>query len=215
VRRAVATALLLAAVLVPVALAAKGDPKKQLTKADQILAHQINLHASDFPAGWTGKPSSSSKESTPRCANYHPDQSDLIETGDVDSFDFSKADGSLISSTVGIYKTEGMAQAGYLRVAQPQLITCFGELFKKSAAPNKVTIVRAGSMPFPVIGLRSNAWRLSTRATVQNQTVPITIDVVAFNSGRTDVALFFLGVGKPISSSLEQSLAHKVEDRIP
>ena len=127
--RLLGVAAVVAAVLVPAALAGGGEPQKRLTKADQAKARAIGLHRSDFPAGWVGKPNTNTSQDTPRCSTYNPDQSDLVETGDVDSPDFARADGSFASSSVGIFKTTKMAKTGYARVARPQLASCFGELF--------------------------------------------------------------------------------------
>jgi hypothetical protein len=205
--------LLAAAVLVPVALAANGEPQKQLTKAGQAKAKAIALHKADFPAGWVGKPNTNTSQGSPRCSTYNPDQSDLIENGDYDSPDFSRADGSFVSSSVGVFKTLKMARTGYARVARPELASCFGELFKKGAAPAKVQLLHVGTLGFRRLGDRSNAYRLTANVTVQNTTLPVAIDIVTFSRGRVDVAMIFLGIRAPLPASFEQALAGKVAAR--
>lgn len=211
--RLLGVAVLAAALVVPAALASGGEPQKRLTKADQAKARAIALRASDFPAGWTGKPNTNTSQDDPRCSTYNPDQSDLVETGDVDSPDFTRADGSLATSTVGIFRTRTMARTGYGRVVRPQLASCFGELFKKGAAPAKVQLLQVGSLAFPRLGDRSNAYRLTANVTLQGVTIPVAIDIVAFNRGRVDVAMIFLGIRGPLPASLEQSLAAKAAAR--
>jgi hypothetical protein len=213
VSRLLGGAILAAAVLVPAALASGGEPQKRLTKADQAKARAIALHRSDFPAGWTGKPSTSTGQSTPRCSTYNPDQSDLIESGDADSPEFTRADGSFVSSTVGIFKTQRMARTGYARVAKPQLANCFGELFAKGAAPATVQVLHVGPLAFRRLGNRSNAYRLTANVTLQGTTIPVAIDIVTFNRGRVDVAMIFLGIRNPLSAAFEQSLAAKLVAR--
>ena len=203
----------LAALLVPVALAAPGDPQKKLTKVAQATARAIALRPSDFPAGWVGKPNTNTSQDTPRCSSYNPDQSDLIETGDVDSPDFSRPEGSFVSSSVGIFKTRRMAQRGYARVAKPQLPACFAELFTKGVAPATVQVLQAGPLGFRNLGDRSKAYRLRAKVTVQGTTVPTTIDIVLFNRGRVDVAMIFAGIVRPLSFAWEQSLAARVAAR--
>jgi hypothetical protein len=211
--RSLLVAALVAAVAVPVALAADGQPQKRLTKTDQAKARSIALHQADLPAGWVGKPNTNTSQDNPRCSNYNPDQSDLIETGDVDSPDFTRADGSFVSSSVGIFKTRKMAQTGYARVAVPQLASCFGELFKKGAAPAKVQLLRVGALAFRRLGDRSNAYRLTANVTVQGTTLQVAIDIVTFNRGRVDAAMIFLGIRGPLSLAFEQALAAKVAAR--
>ena len=211
--RLLGVAALAVAILVPAAIASPGEPQKRLTKADQAKARAIVFHRSDFPAGWIVKPNTNTSQDTPRCSNYNPDQSDLIETGDVDSPDFTRADGSLVSSSVGIFKTAKMATTGYARVARPQLASCFGELFKKGAAPATVRLLHVGPLAFPRLGDRSNAYRLTANVTVQGITIPVAIDIVTFNRGRVDVAMIFLGIRRPLRPSFEQSLAARMATR--
>jgi hypothetical protein len=213
VRIAAAVAALAAAVVVPVALGSDGEPQKRLTKADQAKARAIALRRSDFPARWVAKPNTNASQDNPRCSNYNPDQSDLIETGDVDSPDFTRADGSFVSSSVGVFKTAAMAKTSYARVARPQLASCIGELFTKGAAPATVELLHVGAMPFRRLGDRSNAYRLTANVILQGMTIPVAIDIAAFNRGRVDVAMIFLGIRHPLPTSLEQSLAAKVAAR--
>jgi len=212
VSRLLAVAIL-AVVAVPVALAADGQPQKRLTKADQAKARAIVLRQADVPAGWVAKPNTNTSQDNPRCSNYNPDQSDLIETGDVDSPDFSRSDGSFVSSSVGLFKTVTMARTGYARVAGPQLASCFGELFTKGAAPAKVELLQVGPLAFRHLGDRSNAYRLTANVTVQGTKIPVGIDIVTFNRGRVDAAMIFLGISKPRQLAFEQSLAAKVAAR--
>ncbi|MGE5272383.1 MAG: hypothetical protein ACM3QU_01240 [Verrucomicrobiota bacterium] len=211
--RLLGLAALVAAVAVPAALASGGEPQKRLTKADQAKARAIALRKSDFPAGWVGKPNTNTSQDTPRCSTYNPDQSDLIETGDVDSPTFTRADGSFVSSSVGIFRTRKMATTGYARVARPQLASCFGELFKKGAAPATVQLLQVGPLRFRHLGDRSNAYRLTANVTLQRVTIPVAIDIVTFNRGRVDVAMIFLGIRGPLPSSFEQPLAARVAAR--
>lgn len=208
-------ALILAALalLVPAALAANGEPTKKLTATGQARARAVALKASDFGAGWKAEPSNSKNQSNPRCSTYNPDQSDLIETGDYDSPDFTRADGSFVSSTVGVFRSIGMAQTGYARVAVPQLPACFAELFKNGAKPTPVTIISVGRLSFATYGNRTNAYRLTASVKSGSTNVPVTIDIVLFNRGSVDAAFIFLGISKPLPSSFEQSLVSRAAAR--
>jgi len=213
VSRLLGVAALAAAIAVPAALASNGEPQKRLTKADQTKARAIALKQSDLPPGWVAKPNTSTSQDTPRCSTYSPDQSDLVETGDVDSPDFTRTDGSFATSSVGIFKTRKMARTGYARVARPELASCFGELFKKGAAPATVQLLHVGALAFRSLGDRSNAYRLTANVTLQGVTIPVAIDIVTFNRGRVDVAMIFLGIRAPLPAAFEQSLAARLAAR--
>ena len=204
----------LAAMLVPAALAANGEPQKKLTKADQARARSAAIRLSDLGAGWKAKPSANSGQSNPRCSTYNPNQSDLIETGKYSSPDFTRPEGTFVSSSAGVFKTAKMARKGYARVAVPALPGCFAEIFRKGTGnPSAVKILASGSLRFPRYGDRLNAYRLVATYTVQGQAVPVAIDLVLFNRGRIDVALIFVGIGSPLPTSFEQALAARVAAR--
>jgi hypothetical protein len=216
VRQALLTAAV-AGVLVPAAWAAGGEPQHAFTRADQARARSASLKLSDFAAGWTAsKSGGSSSSSRPRCSNYQPDQSDLIETGKYDSPDFTRtADHSFVSVSTGVFKTAAMAKRGYSRVAVRELPACFGELFAKGITkPSSAKVVSARPIAFPKAGDRSNAYRLVTTVRTPTAALPVTADIVLFNKGRTDVAMIFLGIARPLPPSLEQAAVARVLARV-
>ncbi len=206
----------IAAVLVPAAWAAAGDPQHAFTKADQARARAASLRLSDFAPGWKASPSAGTSGAQPRCSSYHPDQSDLVETGKYDSPDFTRtADNSFVSVSTGVFRTAAMAKRGYGRVAVRQLPVCFGELFAKGVTkPSAAKIVSAGPVAFPKAGDRTNAYRLVASVKTPTATLPVTADIVLFNKGRTDVAMIFLGIVRPLPASLEQTAVARVLARV-
>jgi hypothetical protein len=213
VRRAAFGAVVAAAVIAGTAFAAQGDPQKKLTKAGQARARAAALRLSDVGPGWKAEPSNS-KQSNPRCSTYNPDQSDLVEIGDYDSPDFSRPDGTFVSSTTGVFKTTAMARTAYARVAVPALPRCFAELFKKGITkPSSATIFSAGPLAFPKYGDRSNAYRITTSVKTPAARVRATIDLVVFNRGQIDVAMIFIAINQALPASLEQRLVAKVAGR--
>ncbi len=212
-RRAILLGVL-ALVVVPVSLAANGEPQKRLTKADQARARAASLRLADLGRGWTAKPSGPDSGSNPRCSSYNPDQSDLIETGHYESPDFTRQDGSFVSLSTGVFKSIGMAKSAYSRVAKPTLPACFAEIFRKGTGnPKAVKIARVGALDFPKYGDRSNAYRLTGTIAVQTQTVRFAIDLVLFNRARIDAAMIFVGIGGALPASLEQALVGRVAKR--
>lgn len=217
-RQALLTAAI-AAVLVPAAWAAGGDPQHAFTKADQARARATSLRLSDFAPGWRASPSAGTTSGAqPRCSTYNPDQSDLVETGKYDSPDFTRtADNSFVSVSTGVFRTAAMAKRGYARVAVRQLPACFGELFVKGITkPSAAKVVSAGPIAFPKAGDRTNAYRLvaSVKTATPTVTLPVTADIVLFNKGRTDVAMIFLGIARPLPASLEQTAVARVLSRV-
>jgi hypothetical protein len=203
----------LAGMLVPVALAADGKPQQRHTKADMARAKRASIYASDLGAGWKAQ-RSSGQGSNPRCSTYNPDQSDLVQTGKYDSPDFTRPNSSFVSSSTGVFRTARMAQRGYDRVAVPQLPGCFAELFRKgTGTPKAVKIISAGRLGFPKLGKRSNAYRLLLIYTTNGTKLPVAVDLVLFNRGRTDVAMIFAGIGGAYPDSFEQGLARRVYGR--
>jgi hypothetical protein len=108
-----------------------------------------------------------------------------------------------------------MAKRGYARVAVRQLPACFGELFaKRITKPSAAKVVSAGPIAFPKAGDRSNTYRLVASVKTPTVTLPVTADIVLFNKGRTDVAMIFLGIVRPLPASLEQTAVARVLSRV-
>jgi len=208
---------LVSLIVVSVAAAAPGDPKKVIVPAIQAKAKAINVQRSDLPGkGWKAGPQSS-KSSTPRCSTYNPNQSDLTENADVDSPEFSLPSSSSVSSSTGIFKTAAQGRTAYSRVVIPKLPGCLAEIFQKGAGgPSKVTILSAGPMAsFPKLADRSNAFRIAASFKASaTQKIPVFIDLVVLNRGKVDTVIFFLGIGGSFSSSFERALATRVAGRM-
>ena len=209
-----AAAVVVALTVVATALAANGQPKKKIIPAVQAQARAINFHLSDLPPlPWKAK-RSSSRSAPPRCSYYKPDQSDLTENGDADSPDFTLPNGSFVSSTVGIFVDAKQGRTAYARVVQPKLPQCIAEIFRKGTGV-PTTIVSVARVSFPNLAERTDAYRIVADVKPGTQTVRATIDLVAMNRGKINVALFFAGVGNPFAPALEQQLARKVAARLP
>jgi hypothetical protein len=214
VRRVALIAATVVAAVVPVALAANGEPQKKLTKAGQARARAAALTSADIGPGWKATRSPNNDQSHPRCSYYNPNQSDLIQIGEYDSPDFNRPDGSFISSSTGVFKSARMARTAYTRVAVPAIARCFGELFRKAIAkPNIATILSAGPLVFSKYGDRSAAYRITAKLKAPSATVPFTVDLVVLNRGQVDVALIFLGIARPLPAVLERALVARVAAR--
>jgi hypothetical protein len=190
------------------------DPKKVIIPAVQAKAKAINVQASDLPKslGFKAKPSGPDT-GTPTCSYYNPDQSDLTENGDAKSPEFTLTSASFISSSASIFKTAAQGRTAYARVVQPKLPNCLAEVFRKGAAPTKVTIVSAKETAFPKLAERSNAYRILASFKSGSQKIAVYLDVIVMNQGKVDVVIFFAGIGNFFNGGFEQSVAAKVAAR--
>ena len=208
---AVAAALAIAGVATA---STSGEPKKVIIPAVQAKAKAINVRLSDLPAAAGFKPRSANPDTgTPKCSYYNPDQSDLTENGDAKSPEFTLASGSFVASSTAIFKSASQGRTAYARVVQPKLPKCLADLFRKGAAPTKVTIVAAKERSFPKLAERSNAYRIQATVAAGGKKVPVVYDVVAMNRAKVDVVIFFAGIGGSYNDSFERRIAAAVAAR--
>ena len=210
-------AVLVAAVLAGAALA--GDPRQQHNAADMARAKAIGFVRSDFPAGWTGKPSTPSKNAgSTTCKSFNPDESDLVETGKIDSPAFTGPDGySQVFSTVGIFQTVAQAGASWSRVVQPAMLECFSQLITKSSPPgSKISALAKGKLAFPKVSPRMAAYRLVIGVAPEGAaaSVKLYLDLVLLGADRANVATIMFSVGKPYPPAFEQRLAGAIGRRL-
>ena len=172
-------------------------PRKAIVPGVQAKAKAINVKLGDLPAaGWKAK-AAGPDSGTPRCSYYNPDQSDLTENGDAKSPEFTLPSSSFVSSSTSIFKTAAQGRTAYARVVQPKLPKCLAELFRKGAAPTRVAIVSSAERSFPKLAERSNAYRIAGRTPRRAGTkIPISLDIVVMNRAKTDVVIFFAGIGE-------------------
>jgi hypothetical protein len=214
VKRA-AFVLLAAALCVPVALAANGEPRRKLTKAGQVRARAASLQPADFALGWRHSPAKkNNNQSDPRCSYYNPNQSDLVEIGKYDSPDFTyDIDGSRISSTTGVFRSIRMAKTAYARVARPELARCLAELFKQGAGATNTTVFSAARLRFPSYADRSDAFRIVASVKAPAARVRVYLDAVFVNRGAIDIAVLGIEVAGPLPAALERSLVASLAQR--
>jgi hypothetical protein len=204
--RRVLGALLALCIAVPaVALAADTDPQKKFTAADQARARSILLKRADLAVGWKKVPSSPDSDVT--CPGFNPDESDLTLTGEGQA-DFQHAQALLsVGSVSEVFATEAEALKSWTRSDKPATARCLGHFFRQGATDKstKVRIVSAGRMAFPKLAPRTAAFKVVARVTVtqdgRTQTVPFTLQLIAFGRGRGDTAMLAIspGAGIPIA----------------
>jgi hypothetical protein len=196
------------------ALAASREPQKQHNALDMAKARSVVLRTADFGAGWKASPSNSSAGGTPRCKDFEPDESDLVETGSADSPDFQRSQ-RYVSSSAGLFKTAGQAQTSWNRVVKPGLLRCLGSIFEKGATSRGVTtkILTKGTLSFPKLAPRAAAYRLTFSAASQGVTLKGAVDLILLGKGRIDAVMISVSFGKPPLAD-EQRLAALMAHRL-
>jgi hypothetical protein len=209
-------AVLLAAFLAGAALA--GDPVQKYTAADMARAKAIGFQRTDFPAGWTAKPSTPSKTADSTCKSFDPDESDLVETAKANSPEFTGPDGySQVFSTVGIFQTLAQARASWSRVVRPAMLQCFSELITKSSPPGStISALAKGTLPFPKVAPRTAAYRLVIGVAPEGAaaSVKLYLDLVLLGAGRANVATIMFSLGQPYPAAFERKLARAIARRL-
>jgi hypothetical protein len=210
-------ALLVAAVLAGTALA--GDPRQKHTAADMAKAKSIGFVRSDFPVGWTAKPTTpSSGADSSTCKDFDPDQSDLVETGKVDSAEFTAPDGvSQVASSVGVFQTVAQAKTSWGRVVRPAMLQCLSDLITQiSPKDSTVAELAKGSLAFPKVAPRTAAYRLVASVTANGATTSVNLyfDLVLLGSGRANVATIMFSLTKPYPAAFERKLATAIAHRL-
>lgn len=219
-RRHLAVVLAAALALPALAMADHQDPKRQLSAADERKAASIVLKRTDFVAGWKKLPSSPQDDSHLPCPAYQPNESDLVLTGDAEA-DFERTGGFPgVYSFSDIYKTKANALASWRRGVKPALMACFAKLLADTikADGGKVTIVRQGRIAFPKLAPLTQAFQAVLRVTVtengQTATTPLTLRIVALQSGRGQAGLMTIGFGETVPLADVRVLAKLLGQRL-
>lgn len=205
-RRVLSIALLLALVCAGAALAARGDPQKRYTPADQARARAMLLRASDFGLGFRAMPPSP-QEADVYCKAL--DESDLTLTGEAESPTF-QGGVEFVSSLAQVYASARDSATSWKRGAGAAGDTCVREQFRRTFRRQGGRLERFVRMAFPRLAERSIAYRLVVSA----QGVRAFVDVVALKQGRGQAALLLGSALTPMPKEEEVRLARTVARRM-
>jgi hypothetical protein len=182
------------------ALAARGDPKEALTKADQARAKAMLLRKSDLATGFTPSPSGKSPDFYCKAI----DESDLTVTGKADSPDFTLQSGAkffFVSSSANIYRTAAQAVSSWRRNTSPAGETCAKKVLGDSFKGSKVTLRALSRMSFPRLAPLTISYRVTAGISAGGSTVPLYFDLVVLEQGRAQVSLVVGSTGAPLARS--------------
>ena len=205
-RRLFAVALLLALVCAGTALAARGDPQKRLTPADQARAKAMLLRTSDFGLGFQALPSSPQKADI-YCKAL--DEADLTLTGEAESRTF-QGGVEFASSVAQVYQSTRDSAASWKRGTSAAGDACVHEQFRRGFQGQGARLERFARTPFPRLAERSIAYRL----VISSQGVRVFLDVVALKQGRGQAGLLLGSALTPMPRDEELRLARIVARRL-
>ena len=204
-RSVVALAALVALAITSVALAARGDPQKRITPADQARAKSMLLRAGDFSVAYVARPSSSAGSDF-YCSAL--DESDLTVTGDARSPNFTTT-GENVVATANVYESRADSNASWSRGTSAAGVECLRVGIRSELQGAAVRLVSFRKIPFPPRGQRSVAYR----AVASQQGIRVYIDVVAMQVSRAQVAVIYSSaLAPPVPSELRR-LSGLVEKR--
>jgi hypothetical protein len=205
VRRALAALLLVALGSTGVALAARGDPQKRLTPADQARAKAMLVRRPDLPAGYHV-----ARQSSPGgvyCAAV--DESDLVLTGEARS-GFARTPVA-VASAAEIYRTVGNANAAWRRSTGSGGRKCLEQELRRELASVGVRRIHTAA-PFALrpLAQRMYVFRIAGSA----KGIPVVFDLVALQQGRAEAVLLFASALQPVARAEQARLAGTVATRM-
>lgn len=206
VRRTLAIALVLALAVAGAALAARGDPQKRITRADQARAKAMVLRKADFGSGFMTAPSPSGQGDV-YCKAL--DESDLTITGEAQSPSFVGAVAST-SSLSRVYESVADSNASWRRGTSKAGERCLRVVFSKTAAAQGGRLTSLERLRFPKVAQRTSAYRL----VIEAQGLRGFLDVVALKQSRAQVGLLFVSALNPTPRGEEVRLARIVARRM-
>jgi hypothetical protein len=194
----------IAAGLVALALPAAGSAR---TNTDQANARRAVLRLSDFPSGWTAKPSHAT------CRLVDRDGA----TGFASSARFDRGQQATVKSVAAVFPTSALARTRLGDSVRLNHSGCIRSAALKSLGKD-ITITRLSGSPlsFGRYGDRTSAKRidLTIRAKSDGSTITLHYDLVFVLQGRTVAGFAFQARGFHFGRSLERSLARAVAARM-
>jgi hypothetical protein len=140
-----------------------------------------------------------------RCTSFNPDLSTFTITGKAATA-LSRGTGASAASTVEVYESRADAIGDFRAAAKPQVARCLREVLEEQMAGQggglfTLRVQSSKVVPAPKVGDRRIAYRLVAELGTQGVGVgiPVYLDIVGFQRGRSIAALFFTGVSRPIA----------------
>jgi hypothetical protein len=212
-------ASLVTVTVLAVSAAQAANPRAEqvrLRPADVRLAKQAVLQQADVGPDWSRVATQKRSEGQFACASFKPDFSAFTVTGQTSSSFRSTAPGAQIDSTVAVFRTKAQAVGDFRLGARPQLARCLAQelrsAFRRYPEGVEGKLLSSKMVPAPRLGERSAAYAITARLSGNGTSLPVFVDVIAVQRGRSIAALVFTGVGSRLPS--RQYYAARVTDRL-
>ena len=192
------------------------DPRREqerLTPADMALASRVSVRATDLTRGWT-QTAVPPDNSSMTCPGFDPDFSRFTITGKSRTA-FASTGGRSVVSLVEVYASRAQAVGDFRLGAQPALARCLRTTLEDAVpAGADVTLrVRSSRMqPLGGVGENGAAFRLVASVSSGNVSLPLYLDALVFQRGRTVTALLFTSAMERVPGQL--ALARAVARRM-
>lgn len=215
--RLIASLVMIIVLAVSAAQAANPRAEKvRLRPADVSLAKQAVLRQADVGPDWSRIATQKRSEGQFACASFKPDFSAFTVTGQASSSFRSTAPGAQIDSTAAVFRTKAQAVGDFRLGARPQLARCLAQELRRAFRryPDGIEgkLLSSKMVPGPKLGERSAAYAITARLSGNGTSLPVFVDVIAVQRGRSIAAIVFTGVGSHLPS--RQYYASTVSDRL-
>lgn len=210
-RRLLAVTVLLALVAgVGTAVAARGDPQKKLTSADNARARAMLIRKGDLVPGFTAtRPSSED----PDIGCKALDESDLTLTGEAESPSFTQGV-AFVSSSADLYASRADARASWRRGTSAGGLACLKELLRVEYGKQGLTLQSMRKIAFPRVSSSTAAYRFVISMQSQGVEVPFFLDLVVLMNSRAQVGLLFGSALVAVPRTVELPLARLTAERM-
>ena len=216
-RTIAATLTLVAVVTATAAVAANPRSEKiRLRPADVALAKQAVLRQGDVGPDWIRMATFRQTASQGACSSFRPDYSSFTITGQASSSFQSSPPGAQIDSTVAVFLTKAQAAGDFRRGAKPQEAGCLADQLRRAfrSYPRGIRgrVLSSKMVKAPRLGERSAAYAITARLSGNGNSLPMFVDVIAVQRGRSIAAVVFTGIRSRLPS--RQYYAAIVADRL-
>jgi hypothetical protein len=204
-RRLAVIAALLACSLLAAAVAQGGKPRleqKRLRAADIALAKRTTLRASDLSRGWVRRTPGRTSDELPTCPGVDMDFSRFTITGTARSrFELGNA---AIDSEVEVFKSRADSAGDFRKATTVPVLRCLGRWLRDEIAAQApgTRLVSTRLVSRPRLGERAILYRVVMDVQTGADRVRVYVDLLAFQRGRTAVAISFTGAGAPVRGQL-------------
>jgi hypothetical protein len=208
-RRLLTLAFVLALVLAGAALAARGDPQKRITPADQARAKAMLLRPSDLPGYQVLPPAADTG------GFYCPalDASSLTLTGEATGRRFA-IDFVIAASSAEVWESMADARAAWTKATNAAGVACARTVLRREFAKQGARLDSLREVPFSRVAQRTVAYRVVFTSRTPQGDVPVHLELVALMHSRAHVTLAMSSALVPPSRAAMLRLARTTAKRM-